>query len=299
MKIGKDTIKKFLGIKTYWPKSVFDSLLVWLQKISGEWSFEYNVNPSQKNIHDTVWVLWWKDALEYALYLKKKWFIKKIIAWPNITSPTNKDDIFFDKLIDTIVVPSQRIADLFVSLNPSVVGRLAIWPAWTPDEYTHIHNSSSKYDILLYKKDAPEYLLTAVESILNKKKLSYKILEYWTFTRDAYLHLLTSVRGEIYLQTTETQGMALQEARMMNVPTFVWNRGYFKNKYLFWADSKISAPYLDEANWMFFYSLGDFESKLEKFLMNIDNHIYKPRDFYLANLSDIEAAKLFLNVFWQ
>jgi hypothetical protein len=48
---------------------------------------------------------------------------------------------------------------------------------------------------------------------------------------------------------------------------------------------------------MFFYSLGDFESKLEKFLMNIDNHIYKPRDFYLANLSDIEAAKLFLNVF--
>jgi hypothetical protein len=56
------------------------------------------------------------------------------------------------------------------------------------------------------------------------------------------------VRGEIYLQTTETQGMALQEARMMNVPTFVWNRGYFKNKYLFWADSKISAPYLDEAN---------------------------------------------------
>jgi hypothetical protein len=77
---------------------------------------EYNLNPRQLKIANTVYVPIGIDTLRYALDLKKKGKIKKLVVGPNITVPTSKDDIFFHPLIDTIVVPSDWVKDYFISL---------------------------------------------------------------------------------------------------------------------------------------------------------------------------------------
>ena len=108
---------KILWRKIYGPMSVYYSLVRWLEELKKEWNnIVYNVNPSQKDIHDIVVVLIGKDTLRYVLDLKQQWIIKKLLAWPAISVPIDNHDTFFDPNIDHILIPSNRVRDYFVSL---------------------------------------------------------------------------------------------------------------------------------------------------------------------------------------
>lgn len=273
----KNIIKLFLWLKTYWPKYVIKNLIEWFNEL---W-LKYNVNPKNKSdIGDICLIPNWVETLRYAIWLKKKWIIKKLIAWPNISVPLNKNDIFFDKNIDIILVPSDWVKNYFLSLKNNE-NRIKIRATWNKDYWIWI---KSENKIILYKKTCPEYLYNFIKNILKKNNIKYVEIIYWNYEQKNYLNLLNESIWMIYLQESESQWFSLQEAWTMWIPTLVWNRWFWEYKNIKHFDKKISAPYLDSRSWLFFKSEIDFENSLNIFLENITN--YKPRENYLENFTN-------------
>ncbi len=210
--------------------SVLRSLLRGLAELQKEWiSIEYNINSSLKNINPIVVVLMGQDTLQYAIDLKKQWVIKKIIAWPAISVPIGNKDICFHNCIDIIVVPSQRVKDYFISLQVQSSQRIRVWPAGVED--TSVSNKS-KQQILIYKKSCPELLYIKIIEYLNRQSIEYKTLHYGKFQFSEYQQLLDESVAMIYLQESESQWIALQEAWIKDIPTLVWDRWYRTYKHI-------------------------------------------------------------------
>src|SRR5262249_8827441 len=97
-----------------------------------------------------------------------------------------------------------------------------------------------------------------------------------------------------FLSSSESQGLALLEAWMANVPTLVWNVGEVGVKGYKIKDDKLAAPYLSQSSGIFFKGHADFSEKLEFFLNNITN--FQPRKYAMENFTDKIAAEKFLNI---
>ena len=97
----------------------------------------------------------------------------------------------------------------------------------------------------------------------------------------------------IYLSESESQGLALQEAWIRNVPTLVWDGGYWQCGKYKWQGSS-SAPYLTKDCGMFFKGKEDFINKFETFLKNLPN--FQPREYSLENFTDETATKNYLKI---
>lgn len=290
---------KILGRKIHGPVAVFDSLVRWLDQINNAKAsksdnssdiYNYNVNPPINQIHETVIVLMLKDTLRYALELKKQWKIKYIYAGPAISVPLDKDDIFFDQWIDKIVVPSQRVANYFKSICPESADRILIWPAGVCDTWISQKRNNK---LLIYKKTCPEDIYIWVTEILKAKNIPFDVIEYGKFDFDIYMDKLDKCVGIVYLQESESQWLALQEAWIKDIPTLVRNRWFWKYQTAYREDRKISAPYLTDHCGIFFSDQKDFENKVDIFINNIDN--YQARKYCIVNLSDIQTTKLLLN----
>lgn len=288
---------KILGRKIHWPVAVFDSLVRWLEDLKAEWqNITYNINPPRDKMHETVIVLMLSDTLRYALDLKKKWIIKYIYAWPAISVPLDKNDIFFDEGIDKIIIPSQRVADYFVSINPESKDRLLIRPAGVKSENISDINKkkwTKSHKLLVYKKTCPEELFVYIIDKLKEQNIPYELIEYGKFTFDIYMKQLDNCAGMIYLQESESQWLALQEAWIKNIPTLIWNRWFWQYQTAYREDSKISAPYMTADCWLFFGGKEDFDDKLSEFISNI--YDYKPREYCSKELTDEATTKLLLD----
>lgn len=292
---------KILGRKIHWPVAVFDSLVRWLEDLKSQWqNIVYNINPSRDNIHETVVILMFTDTLKYSLKLKKQWIIKYIYAWPAISVPLNKSDIFFDQWVDRIVVPSQRVADYFISINSQIKDKLIIRPAWVLDPYKLDKNifinkekSITSSKLLIYKKNCPDDLYIHIINKLKEKNISYDEIFYGKFDHNVYMDKLDNCNAMIYLQESESQWIALQESWIRNIPTLVRNRWFWRYQTAYRQDDKISAPYMTNDCGIFFRDKEDFNNKLDFFLSNI--YKYKAREYCLKNLTDKITSKLLLN----
>ncbi len=283
----KRIIKYILFSRTYGPNSVVESLLQWLKELSVT---DYNINPSVQNISETVYVPVGKETLLAAISLKRAWKIKRIIAWPNITIPESVDDIFFDPLIDFIIVPSVWVKNYFLSLCWPTEKRIIVAPAGV-ETYAPSKRSGP---IIIYKKECPTSLFHRVERYLNEINLDYVTIEYGRFQKSDYLNLLDTARGVIYLQTSESQWLALHEAWMKNVPTLVWNRGYWEYKKSKWFDPMISAPYLTEVCGMFF----EEKNFLEIFPLFMNQlWVYSPREYSKKYFTNSVTTRQLLSSF--
>lgn len=276
----KEWLKKVFFSRTYGPNSVIESILKWLHEVP---EVPYLHNPKESNISDIVYVPVGVETLLYAIDLKKKWKIRKLIAWPNISIPISWDDVFFHPLIDIIIVPSLWVKNYFLSLGVSDE-RIWVIPAWV-DMFPAWKKDSS---FLIYKKDCPNSLFENVKNFLASRDITYEVIEYGKFQKDDYLRFLDRSKWLIYLQTSESQWIALHEAWMKDVPTFVWNRWYWEYKWKKWFDDKISAPYFDSSCGMFFDE-ESFERLFPLFLSNLS--VYSPRTYSLENFTNKSAIK--------
>jgi hypothetical protein len=82
------------------------------------------------------------------------------------------------------------------------------------------------------------------------------------------------------------------EAWANDVPTLVWNRGYWKYGKNTWKDDKISSPYLCKECGIFFRGIDDFVSKYE--LMQKSN--FSPRKFVSDNFTHEKISQNFINL---
>lgn len=284
----KDRVKSILKIQRG-PSGVLNGLISGLKKINEP----FQINPSIKNISDTVNVLSGIGALKLAIKLKKKGLIKNLIAGPNlIILPTDYNKIICDDNIDIILVPSQWVKDLYSDITPETSSKIIIWSAGT--DMGNINLKRERTKCIVYKKNVPVEVYKSVINELKIRNINFTLIEYGKFKKEDYFSLLEESRFMIYLQEAESQGLALQEAWARNVPTIVWNKGYITYLEKYNIKGNISAPYLNEKTGVSFKDELDFPKKLDNFIDNLEN--FNSHNYCKENLSDEVSAEKYVNI---
>lgn len=285
------TIKKVLfpGIDRRGPFAVQNSLLKGLDLLK----VDYRFNPPKKDISEIVCVLAGVRPLKWAIKNKQKGNIKKIIAGPNIVvTPEEANGILLNDMIDIVITPSEWVKDFYSSFKKDFNKKIKIWAAGVDTDYFKPNENMSKnIGFLVYVKSKNNKLLTFILPELIKRGITYSILYYGKYERNHYLDMLRKSRYMIYLNESESQGIALHEAWSCDVPTLVWDRGFFQYKKYEWH-GKTNAPYLIEDCGIRFRGESDFSSKLSEFLEKTNN--YEPRRHALENFSLIKSAQNYM-----
>jgi hypothetical protein len=278
--IVKKILRKYSG-----PDAVLDSLKRGLIELN----IPFKINPLKPK-YDMIHVLSGISILQEMIDKKTKGEIKKLIVGPTLVqTPYDYSNIIQDKNIDIILFPSSWPKDWFNSLVPQLTHKIKIWPSGVKIS----EKISTKDRILIFKKDIPKNDYNQIIKIIKDKDVPYDIINYGKFNKKYYHKKLLSASILVYLQTTESQGLALQEAWSYNVPTLVWkNKIWTKDKYS-WSDEKISAPYLTDEAGLFFT-----KNTLSDILDNIINKKYQfnPKKYCTENLSDKVSVQKYLEI---
>jgi len=282
----KEYIKKIF-LNYGGPQVVLESLIRGLIILN----IDYQLNPKINNISGIVCVIQNVNALKWAIKAKRQGKIKKIIAGPNITiTPEDANSILLNKEIDLIIVPSQWVKDFYISLNPEISKKIRIWPAgveFCPE------SKQKRRGCLIYKKSINKDIFNFIVRYLKSKNVDYKIIKYGKYRKEKYFKMLNKAEFMIYLSESESQGIALQEAWIRDVPTLVWNRGYWQYKQYKWSKSS-SAPYLNDSCGMLFKDKDDFRDKYYLFINNLSN--FGAREYSLENFTDKTTSKRYLEI---
>ena len=252
----------------------------------------YKINPKLKEINNsTVWVIKDYRTLKLAIELKKMGVIKKLLAGPIISVlPEDHNSILLNKNIDKIIFPSQWPKDFFVYKYPFLKNKIETCPAGVD---SNIYKPQEKeFDFLIYNKNKEEISEKIIE-ILEKKNLTYKKIEYGKFKPGKYYNLLNKTKFLIYLSNSESQGIALNEAWVTDIPTFVLKNTTWLYQDNTWQDNKISAPYLTNETGGFF-EIKNIENDLNTLLNNENN--FKPREYSLNHFSDKIVTQKILDI---
>ena len=272
------------------PSGVIRSLKDGL-KATGQ-AFEMDIYPKAG---DTLHVVCGVGTLKEAIDLKKKGDIKTLIAGPNIVvSPLDNEKILCNPLIDTIIVPSAWVKDFYVSLAPEIAKKIRIWPAGVSDPGEPSAPRAGRKEVVIYQKNAPDELLQSVIRSLSEKNIPFTVIRYGSFEQEDYYKLLASAAFMVYLSESESQGLAVHEAWIRNVPTLVWNRGFWQYNGQTWKDEKISAPYLTPACGYFFKDAHEFSEQVQH-LSDSSSEI-NPRAYSLEHFSDSATTRQYLDV---
>ncbi len=270
------------------PQSVFESLKKGLSDIQ----VAYRSDPWKHQVTPVVGVIAGVNTLRFALEQKRKGFIKTIVAGPNIVvAPTDEDNLIKSPLIDRVVVPSEWNKKWWLTFDQLFDSKAVVWASGVDDLGG---NRDSNGVCIVYSKNADEKLFNKLIEILWTYKLPIVVSHYGQFRQEEYFRLLKKARMLVYLSTHESQGIALHEAWMADVPTLVWNRGFFQYQDKRFEDETVSAPYLSAECGLSFKDDGDFERKLIEFQEKY--HSFHPREYSLAHFTNAIAARKYIDI---
>jgi hypothetical protein len=241
---AKYCLRKLSG-KYSGPDAVLDSLTRGLTALG----IPFEVNPARP-AYGIVHVLSGVRALSDMITLKRNGKISKLIVGPTlVVRPEDHDSIISSPEIDVILQPAEWVRSYYLSKRPQLADKIKVWAAGSliPDT-----ESTRTGPWIIYFKNYGEQELDQIKDILSEKNLDHVILHYGSFKRREFYDLLKDASGMIYLSQSESQGIALQEAWLRNVPTLVLRSSGFAYQNDTWSDPKINAPYLTDRLGAFF-----------------------------------------------
>jgi hypothetical protein len=227
------------------------------------------------------------DNLKECIILKKNKKIKILLAGPNVvTVPSEHSYIIFSRSIDRILVPSDWVKKLYLSYKKECKN-ISIWFSGVK-----ISNfkSGKRYKVLIYLKNKNSFFAKCI-NYLNTNNIDFRILKYGFFSQKTYYELLRQSRIMIYFSSSESQGIAMQEAWSENVPTLVFKQSFWiyeKRKF-----KASSSPYLNKNCGYFFKDFNEFVIKFNK-LKN--NKTIKPKVWLNKNMSQDASIKNLLEI---
>jgi hypothetical protein len=269
--------------------AVTRSLVEGLRKIGAD----FNYNPEENKIAETVLVLSGPSVLRNAIRRKNKGEISFLLAGPNIAdSVLDEDGIVGDPAVDYFIVPSSWIEKNVIGELPTLKGRVLCWYAGVDVEYWKPRGPKQKRKVLVYWKTEKEEFCSAVETTLIQKGYTPVRITYGKYISKEYKQALDQCQFAVFLSRSESQGVALAESWSMDVPTLVWDPGelFFRGK----AFEQVSAcPYLSPETGQ---RWGDLP-ELEKLLDGYDNYKdqFNPRAHTVRNFSDEVCAQSLLH----
>ncbi len=258
----------------------------------------YVLNPKVVPKYSSVLVLSGTHVLRDMIKKKKNGRIVRLVAGPNIViSPEDGGCIIMSKYIDKIVVPSEWVQEYY-GLYGTTTFKKNI-RVWASGIHVYTKNNTQKDIVVVYKKKCPDNVYLHVVQTLKKKNIPYVVIEYGKYTHEEYLSYLERAQFLVYLQKSESQGIAMFEAWGANVPTLHWEPGVYVSPR---NDSrkiygKIAAPYLNENLGLTFREEGDFEGVLNQFMVSLE--AYQVRDHVCDTFSDETRAGALLDLIYE
>lgn len=151
-------------------------------------------------------------------------------------------------------------------------------------------NSRNDYKCFIYMKDREHSDLNIISGHLKDLGYNFYIFNYNTgYNENDYLSCLQESSFGVWLGRHESQGFALEEALLCNVPLLIWDvtkmsqeRGCHKSYYT--VKTKATAiPYWTDKCGEYFLDTSEFESSLSKLIKNKEK--YEPRKAILELLA--------------
>ncbi|PJE60059.1 MAG: hypothetical protein COU85_00315 [Candidatus Portnoybacteria bacterium CG10_big_fil_rev_8_21_14_0_10_44_7] len=283
---AKSVLKRLLNRQLRGPRAVQDSLFEGLRELDRSFLLNFKL----RHFVDSVGVLSNARTLAWVLQQKSKGLIGKVIAGPNlVVTPKDEGGVLESPLIDKIIVPSRWVKDYYEKISPGLENKIFIWPAGVlaPSQ----NRANKVYDFFIYNKLRENELPEKIMEELRAGGFKVGNIEYGKFKQADYFKILEQSKFLIYLSKSESQGLAMFEAWARNVPTLIWDRGFFEK-----AGVKITgfaaSPFLDPSAGMRFKDFQEFKDILSEFMQTN----FEPRQYVLLNFSHKICAQKYLDI---
>jgi glycosyltransferase involved in cell wall biosynthesis len=159
-------------------------------------------------------------------------------------------------------------------------------------------------DCLVYKKSRNPEHYKQVNDFLDTKNIKYYSIQYGSYNEQQYIDLLRKSKCMIVIDSTESQGFALQEAMACNVPLLVWDatsmHDEFSNgKYVYNSNPLplrgTSVPYWSSECGIKVYTFDALVFNLEQMLTSYRD--FNPRKYIVDELSPYKCMERLLTYF--
>lgn len=252
----------------------------------------YNYNPvSLSGLGKTVIVLSGIDTLTQSIDLKRRGYIDKIFAGPNIVEfSSDAESILTSSEIDLVLTPSIWVAKLYCQDHPMLKDKYYSWPAgvdfeyWNPQKCISVKNNEK--NILIYCKSKNDNILKFIDSVnefISEEGFATKVLEYGLYSHTEFRNELCNASLLIgFTNGSESQGIAWAESWSMGVPTLIYQNE--KQNYRGREFECSTAPYLSSDNGSFFIDYDDFKRKFIEWKNG--EKLYKARSWVENNMTD-------------
>lgn len=220
---------------------------------------------------------------------------KRLVLGPNleIFNPYVRE--LLDSTENSIfLVPCDWVKTMYVENLGISPKKVAVWVAgidtseWLPRGNTDQH-------VLIFVKGPFVELAQQISQRLTRLGFDTSTLEYGSYAQNDYRCLLGQSQFAIFLNGTESQGIAHFQAWSMNIPTLILNNHeHFDPRIQNQVVRASSSPYLTTSTGMFF-ELTDIWDSLNLFISKLED--FRPRDWVIKNYDVEISAQRFLQLF--
>ena len=190
-----------------------------------------------------------------------------------------------------LIAPSQWVKDKFINKFNLPENKVAVWPVGI-ETFNNVREVN--YDCLIYFKRRDESELSAVKKFLISRGLSYRMVEYGSYSEYGFTQLVNQAKFCFLINGTESQGIAVQEIMSMGVPIIAWDLKEWLDQGEAYRVPATSIPYWDERCGEKFYSIDKLEETFDNFYARIND--YDPKAYVKENLSFESSVKTLLDI---
>ena len=276
------------------PAKVLANALLGLKRIGQ--TYAINQDPEEYDwnwIHDSV------TALIYAAVKKKP-----AVVGPNLFVTPRDFPFFLPRLTNYLYLhPSNWTAELWKKYKFDQC-ELKVWPVGIDWEEFNYSAPVERNKVLLYFKNRePELKEKAIRELKNQG-FKINLIEYGSYDEETYKSVLRQSFFGVWIGTTESQGIALQEALAANVPLIVLNSRnildhHRREKYdlpkILSEFQATSVPYFDGTCGIVLNDLSELPGAITE--LNNNYNRFAPREFIKKNLSLEQSAAQLVSFF--
>jgi hypothetical protein len=211
--------------------------------------------------------------------------LSNCILGPNIcTLPIDNNQVMNFNNYNTILVPSLWVKNLYMRWLPE--DKIVVWPVGINIDIFKPLDCDKIYDYLIYYKRRDLSDLNNLVSKLKSIGRTFNIIEYGKYSEENFIDLVSKSKYGIVIDSSESQGIAIQEMLSCNLPLLVWDVKYWNDRGLVYQCESTSIPYWSNECGVVFYDLNEF---LDKIYL-LENNTYSPRNFILKNLNMVDKC---------
>jgi hypothetical protein len=193
------------------------------------------------------------------------------------------------------VVPSDWVRNYCIENLGVSSDKVLVWAAGVDTSEWPAGDKSDRH-VLIYVKGPYNEIACQVSQLLSSLDFRTTILQYGAYTQIEYRSLLQRSQFAVFLNDTESQGLAHFQSWSSNVPTLILRKTEYVdlNKRGPFVSAS-SSPYLGSSTGMFFEST-DISASLDLFISRLED--FKPREWLLENYQAEITSHRFLQLFY-